>query len=277
MNTIEQSIGVAATKIAKEIGANSIVSIESVDAEKYEGTDELGIKVTIFKKVQPKSYKKIEYKTKTRKLEAGSVIPVKEILMEAITKDYIKKGEKVVCIEDGSMGTGYKGLLLIFDVDDVFFKMGKQNISEKINQEIIEATLEIAMKIATEGREGKHVGTAFIIGDISELNKYLKQLIINPFRGLEEKAKITDPSIRETVKEFAQLDGVFIIDEEGHIISAGTYLDVNTSNLEFPEGFGTKHRSCAAITKETDAIAIVVSESGGRVRILKNGRIAIKV
>jgi diadenylate cyclase len=277
MNTIEQSIGVAATKIAKEIGADSIVSIESVDPEKYEGTDEMGIKVTIFKKVQPKSYKKIEYKTKTRKLEAGSVIPVKEILMEAITKDYIKKGEKVVCIEDGSMGTGYKGLLLIFDVDDVFFKMGKQNISEKINQEIIEATLEIAMKIATEGREGKHVGTAFIIGDISELNKYLKQLIINPFRGLEEKAKITDPSIRETVKEFAQLDGVFIIDEEGHIISAGTYLDVNTSDLEFPEGFGTKHRSCAAITKETDAIAIVVSESGGRVRILKGGRIAIKV
>ncbi len=277
MNTIEQSIGVAATKIAKEIDANSIVSIESADPEKYEDTDELGIKVTIFKKVQPKSYKKIEYKTKTRKLEAGSVIPVKEILMEAITKDYIKKGEKVVCIEDGSMGTGYKGLLLIFDVDDVFFKMGKQNISEKINQEIIEATLEIAMKIATEGREGKHIGTAFIIGDLSELNKYLKQLIINPFKSLEEKAKITDPSMRETIKEFAQLDGVFIIDEEGHIISAGTYLDVNFTDLEFPEGFGTKHRSCAAITKETDAIAIVVSESGGRVRILKNGRIAIKV
>ena len=277
MNTIEQAIGVAATKIAKEIDANSNVSIESADPEKYEDTDEMGIKVTIFKKVQPKSYKKIEYKTKTRKLEAGSVIPVKEILMEAITKDYIKKGEKVVCIEDGSMGTGYKGLLLIFDVDDVFFKMGKQNISEKINQEIIEATLEIAMRIASEGREGKHVGTAFIIGDISELNKYLKQLIINPFKNLDEKVKITDPAMRETVKEFAQLDGVFVIDEEGHIISAGTYLDVNTSDLEFPEGFGTKHRSCAAITKETDAIAIVVSESGGRVRILKNGRIAIKV
>ena len=277
MNTIEQSIGTAATKIAKEIDANSIVSIESSHSEKYEDSNELEIKVTIFKKFQPKAYKKIEYKTKIRKLEPGSVIPVKEILMEAITKDYIKKGEKVVCIEDGSMGTGYKGLLLIFDVDDVFFKMGKQNISEKINQEIIEATLEIAMKIANEGREGKHVGTAFIIGDLSELNKYLKQLIINPFKSLEEKVKITDPSIRETVKEFAQLDGVFIIDEEGYIISAGTYLDVNFSDLEFPEGFGTKHRSCAAITKETDAIAIVVSESGGRVRILKGGRIAIKV
>ena len=277
MNPIEQAIGSAATKIAREINSDAIISIEKLTGEEYEEDSHLNIKVTIFKRIEPKKYKKAEYKTKTRKLEAGSVIPVKEILMEAITKDYIKKGEKVVCIEDGSMGTGYKGLLLIFDVDDVFFKMGKQNISEKINQEIIEATLEIAMKIATEGREGKHVGTAFIIGDISELNKYLKQLIINPFRGLEEKAKITDPSIRETVKEFAQLDGVFIIDEEGHIISAGTYLDVNTSNLEFPEGFGTKHRSCAAITKETDAIAIVVSESGGRVRILKNGRIAIKV
>ena len=196
--------------------------------------------------------------------------------MEAITKDYIKKGEKIVCIEDGSMGTGYKGVLFIFDVDEVFFKIGKQNISEKISPEIIEATLDIALEISREGREGRRIGTAFIIGDISELNKYLRQLIINPFNNMDEKIKITDLSIKETIKEFSQLDGVFIIDEEGHIISAGTYLDINTE-IDLPGGFGTKHRACAAITKETESVAIVVSESGGKVRILKDGRIAVKV
>lgn len=277
MNLIEQSIGAAATKIAREINADGIISIEKLCKDEYEEDENLDIKVTIFKKVQPKVFKKIEYKTKIKKLETGSIIPVKEILMEAITKDYIKKGEKVVCIEDGSMGTGYKGVLFIFDVDEVFFKIGKQNISEKISPEIIEAVLDIALEISQEGREGRRIGTGFIIGDLSELNRYLKQLIINPFQNLSEKIKITDLSIKETVKEFAQLDGVFIIDLEGHIISAGTYLDVNTSELEFPSGFGTKHRSCAAITKETDSVAIVVSESGGKVRILKDGRIAVKV
>ncbi len=277
MNLIEQSIGAAATKIAREINADGIISIEKLQKEEYEENEDLSIKVTIFKKVQPKVFKKIEYKTKIKKLETGSIVPVKEILMEAITKDYIKKGEKVVCIEDGSMGTGYKGVLFIFDVDEVFFKIGKQNISEKISPEIIEAVLDIALEISHEGREGRRIGTGFIIGEISELNKYLKQLIINPFQNLNEKIKITDLSIKETIKEFSQLDGVFIIDTEGHIISAGTYLDINTSDLEFPSGFGTKHRSCAAITKETDAIAIVVSESGGKVRIMKDGRIAVKV
>jgi DNA integrity scanning protein DisA with diadenylate cyclase activity len=275
MNPIEQAIGTAATKIAKDINADSIVSIERIIKEEYE--EEINIKITIFKRVQPKVFKKIEYNTKTKKLEPGSILPVKEILMEAITKDYIKKGEKVVCIEDGSMGAGYKGILFIFDVDDVFFKMGKQNISEYIDQGIIEAVLSIAMEISHEGREGKKIGTGFVIGDISEINKYLKQLIINPFGRLEEKVKITDPSIKETIKEFSQLDGVFVIDLEGNIVSAGTYLDVNLTDFEFPEGFGTKHRSCAAITKNTNAISIVISESGGKIRILKDGRIAVKV
>ncbi len=277
MNLIEQSIGAAATKIAREINADGIVSIEKIQKEEYEEEEKLDIKVTIFKKVQPKVYKKIEYKTKIKRLETGSIVPVKEILMESITKDYIKKGEKIVCIEDGSMGTGYKGVLFIFDVDEVFFKMGKQNISEKISPEIIEAVLDIAREISQEGREGRKIGTAFIIGEISELNRYLKQLIINPFGRLDEKIKITDLSVKETVKEFAQLDGAFIIDEEGHIISAGTYLDINISDIDLPGGFGTKHRACAAITKETNAIAITVSESGGKVRILKDGRIAVKI
>ena len=276
MNPIEQAIGIAATKIAKEINSDSIISIERIERDEYD-EDNLDIKVSIFKRIQPKVFKKIEYKTKTRKLEPGSIIPVKEILMEAITKDYIKKGERVVCIEDGSMGTGYKGVLFIFDVDEVFFKIGKQNVSEHINSEIVEATLSIALEISHEGREGRKIGTAFILGNISELNKYLRQLIINPFKNLDEKIKITDPSIKETIKEFSQLDGVFVIDEEGHIVSAGTYIDINFLEANLPEGFGTKHRSCAALTKETDAIAIVVSESGGKVRILKDGRIAVKV
>ena len=160
---------------------------------------------------------------------------------------------------------------------DIFFKLGKQNISEYISPEIIEAILNIAIELGREGREGKKIGTAFVVGSISELNKYLKQLIINPFRGLDEKVKINNPHIKETIKEFAQLDGVFVVDEEGYIVSAGTYLNINSSDIDLPQGFGTRHRACAAITKETSAIAITVSESGGIVRIFKEGRIAVRI
>jgi len=277
MENIEETIGQAATKIAKDVKANCIISLEQVAKEQYDESNQLDVKVTIFKQMKPGVYKKIEYQTKIKKIESGSIIPVKEVLMEAITKKYIEKGERVVCIEDESMGTGYKSVLFIFDVDKIFFDISKHKLSENIESNVIETIINLSSEIALEGREGRKVGTAFIIGTPSELSKYLRQLIINPFSGLLEKVKVTDPNIRETIKEFAQLDGVFVIDTDGTIISTGTYINIDTEGVELPPGFGTRHRACAALTKQTNSLAIVVSESGGIVRVFKNGKLIMKV
>ena len=91
--------------------------------------------------------------------------------------------------------------------------------------------------------------------------------------------QITDPDIKETMKGFSQLDGVFFIDQNGTILSAGTHinLDMTAANLEGLEGFGTRHRYSAAMTRVTNSIAVVVSESGGTVRVFKEGRIVMKL
>jgi len=109
------------TVIFMESGRVNKVLTLKIKEEEYEEDHDLNIKVTIFKKSKPKIYNKVEYKTKIKRLYPGSIIPIKEILIGAINKNYIKKGEKIVCIEDGSMGTGYKGTLFIFDVDEIFF------------------------------------------------------------------------------------------------------------------------------------------------------------
>ncbi len=275
MPPIENLIGTAATSIAKDIKADAIVSIEKIIKEEYEESNEIEIKVSVFKKVKKGVFKKTEYNTTSRKLEPGSIIPIKEILIGAINKKYINKGEKIVCVEDGSLGSGYKGVLFIFDVDEVFFKISQHKLSEKIGSEVIESVINLASELGREGREGRHVGTAFIISEHSDISKYLRQLIINPFSSTE--SKITDPEIKETVKEFSQLDGAFIIDAEGKIISSGTYIDIDSNEVDLHHGFGTRHRACAAITKETDAIAIAVSSSGGKVRIFKDGKIVMKI
>ena len=277
MANIEESIGQAATKIAKDVGANCIVSLEQKEKEEYTDSEHLDVKVSIFKQIKPGVYKKIEYETKIRKVESGSIIPIKEVLMEAINKKYIEKGERVVCIEDESMGSGYKSVLFIFDVDKIFFNISQHKLAENIDSNVVETVINIASEIALEGREGRKVGTAFIIGDSQEISKHLRQLIINPFSGLSEKIKITDPDIRETIKEFAQLDGVFVINKDGTIISTGAYINISDEGIDLPPGFGTRHRACAAITKQTDSLAIVVSESGGVVRVFKNGRIVMRV
>lgn len=279
MKGIEESIGHAATKIAKDINASSIISIERVEKDTYEETPyHLDVKVTVFKKIKKDVYRKSEYETKIRKLESGSVAPVKELLMEGINKNYINKGDRVVCVQDESMGTGYKGLLFIFDVDRIFFDISTHNLAQNAPSDVVETIINIALEIAREGREGRKIGTAFIIGDRAEISKYIRQLIINPFAGYSDQSrKITDPLIRETIKEFAQLDGAFVIDNSGTIITTGAYIDIEAKDVDLPPGFGTRHRNCSALTKETNAIAVVVSESGGIVRVFKEGRITMKL
>src|SRR3989338_250918 len=276
---IGPAVGEAAVIVSESVGAHCIVSIEK---KVHEAIDEdspfyMDIKVGVFRKVKDKVYAKEEYTTKIKKPEQGHMAPLRKILMSAINKKYISKGERVVCIQDESIGTGYKGAIFIFDVDNLFFNLSTHKLVENFNSDIIETVVDMALEIGREGREGKKVGTAFVIGNKDEIMNHTKQLIINPFLGYtEDSRKITDPRMRETVKEFAQLDGCFMVDESGTILSAGTYINVDSVDLiDIPHGYGTRHRCCAAITKKTNAVAVVVSESGGKVKIFKNGRLVM--
>ncbi len=273
---IEEIIGQAAARIAQDIGANCVTSIERKGIDIVD-RDHLIVQVSIFRKFGEGNFKKVEYQTKMRKVMSGSVVPIKELLMEAVNKKYISKGDRIVCVEDESLGMGYKGLLFIFDVDKIFFNISNLNLASNISAEVLEATINIAIEISKEGREGKKIGTAFIIGAKEELDKYTKQMIMNPFSGYpEEYRKITELNMNGTIKEFAQLDGVFVIDQSGLILSAGTYINVDASSIELP-GYGTRHRCSAAITKACSAIAVVVSESGGIISIFKNGKLVVKL
>jgi transitional endoplasmic reticulum ATPase len=147
-----------------------------------------------------------------------------------------------------------------------------------IQDVILKSVLDIAAEISNEGREGKPIGTAFIIGDSKTVLAKSKQLVLNPFEGHPyEKRLITNPEIQENIKEFAQLDGAFVIADDGYIECAGRYLTADASGINLPEGFGTRHSSVAAITMIANAIGIVISQSGGWIRIIKKGRIEAKI
>lgn len=277
---IEEFVGLAATRVARDIGANGIVSIEQRKTEQNFSQDSMyiDVSVTIFKKAKENVYSKQGYFTKIRKTTDASVIPIKELLMEAIGKRYVDKGDLLVCVVDGSIGMGYKSMMFVFEVDKILFNIGTHNLSQEINPNVIETILEIALELTNEGREGKGIGTAFIIGDKSDILRYTKQLIINPFTAYPETAKnILDPMLRETVKEFSQLDGVFVINKDGTIISCGTYIDIDTSKVDLFHGLGTKHRSCAALTKEVNCIGVVVSQSGGKITVFKDGKAVMRL
>ncbi|NJD78699.1 MAG: hypothetical protein FIB08_16665 [Candidatus Methanoperedens sp.] len=147
-----------------------------------------------------------------------------------------------------------------------------------IEKAIFEAVLGMAVEISQEGREGHSIGTAFILGDSANIMAKSRQLILNPFAGHSRETRmVSDPEIRDNVKEFAQLDGVFVISAEGVVEAAGRYITVDTGMVSIPRGLGTRHSSVAAITSLTKALGVVVSQSGGVIRIFKAGRIAVTI
>jgi len=147
-----------------------------------------------------------------------------------------------------------------------------------VNEKVFEAVIKIALEISTEGREGRSIGTAFILGDSSSVLAKSRQLILNPFRGYErEERLVTSPDMLDNIKEFAQLDGAFVITGDGVVEAAGRYITLDTGMVELPKGLGTRHNSVAAITKRTESIGIVVSQSGGVIRIFRNGLVAATV
>lgn len=147
-----------------------------------------------------------------------------------------------------------------------------------VSESVFEAVIKIAVEISTEGREGRSIGTAFILGDSANVLAKSSQLILNPFQGYRrEERLITDPDMLDNIKEFAQLDGAFVISGDGVVEAAGRYITIDTGKVKLKKGLGTRHFSIAAMTQSTESIGIVISQSGGIIRIFRKGQIAATV
>lgn len=147
-----------------------------------------------------------------------------------------------------------------------------------VQEEVLGEVLRIAMEISHEGREGHSIGTAFLVGDSGNVMARSRQLVLNPFAGHNrDKIKLTDAEIGDNIKEFAQLDGVFVVSGDGVVESAGRYITMDTGMVRIPRGLGTRHSSVAAVTLATKALGVVVSQSGGVIRIIKDGKIVVTI
>ncbi len=139
--------------------------------------------------------------------------------------------------------------------------------------QVLEQTIQLAVEVAREGREGRKVGTIFVIGDEEAVLKESRPLILDPLQGHPiESKKIDDVNMRETAKELSQLDGAFVVSADGTVISAARYLNADSTGVDVPLGLGTRHMAAAAITRATKSVAVVVSESSV-VRVFNQGKI----
>ncbi len=155
----------------------------------------------------------------------------------------------------------------------------KEICSERrgVNTRVLEQTITLAVEIAREGREGRKIGTLFVVGDSEVVLRSSRPLILDPLYGHPDESKrIDDPNIRETLKELAQLDGAFVVSNDGVVLSATRYIDTVSDALNVPLGLGSRHMAAASVSKRTGAVAVVVSESS-MVRMFDDGELVSEI
>src|SRR6201987_4296071 len=139
--------------------------------------------------------------------------------------------------------------------------------------DILESLIGLAVEIAREGREGRRVGTLFIVGDKNAVLAKSRPFILDPLSGHPKSSlHVTNLNLRGTIKELAQLDGGFVVSGEGIFLSACRYLDALAAQVDLPLGLGSRHIAAANMSAVTSAVGIVVSESS-LVRLFCHGQL----
>jgi diadenylate cyclase len=151
--------------------------------------------------------------------------------------------------------------------------------AEGVSAGVMDALIDLAISIGVEGWEGRPVGALFVVGDSNTVMEKSRQLTLNPFQGYSEDEKnIMNPDVRHALHAFAVLDGAFIVREDGVVVAAGRYLTFDEDEeVSVPLGLGARHMAAAGISRDSEAIAIVVSQTSGSVRVFRRGKVALEL
>ena len=194
-------------------------------------------------------------------------------MLLAASNGLLAEDTDVVCVT-GPPGQRLDCIAVIRPADKfhAIFHGNVERGTARIPPAVVLRVLSLAIQLASEGREGKQIGTMFVIGDTAQVRKRARQLVLNPFHGYSRRLRnVLDPGLAETVKEFASLDGAFIVAVDGTLLSAGTYLIPETGSDELASGLGARHQAASSITARTKAMAIIISQSTGKVTIFQDG------
>lgn len=201
------------------------------------------------------------------------VMPLKTALLLAYIRGYIRYDEKVFCLNRTQSGQ-YLNLMVAMNVQQAVHPIltTPHILPDSVLPEAFERALTIVTELAYEGREGKAIGTMLILGDAKCFEPYIRPLVLNPFLGhTPAECSLLNSALDETIKEYAQLDGGFIINGNGVVVNAGVWIQAPCS-VQPPSGFGTRHATAMAFSQAVDCIIITLSSSNRQISLFRNGQ-----
>src|SRR5262249_25859947 len=206
---------------------------------------------------------------------------VKAALLVCLARGVLHRGDRVICLSgaDGSQAIDSLSVIDLASEPGQFSLFDPRSFGGDLAPEVFERVLTLATQLAAEGREGRPVGALFVVGDSERVLGQSRGLVLNPFQGHPESARnVLDPALEETLKEYAALDGAFVVRGDGVVLTPGAHLLPSPAASTHPAGgLGTRHGAAAALPPSTGAVAVCVSQSTGTVSVYKSGRVVTDI
>ena len=204
-----------------------------------------------------------------------------QALLKSISDEILSPGDGVVAIYGAFHPTSIDSVSFV-KLDDYLGRLTARDLRSlktRVPLETLKRVVDLAVAIGREGREGKPVGTMFVVGDTRKVLSMSTPAGFDPVKGYTRKERsLHDSRVREGIKEVCQLDGAILVSSDGTVEATCQLVEsAGGSLLTLSKGLGARHMAAAAITKNTSALAITVSESTGTVRLFQNGRVMLHV
>ena len=203
-----------------------------------------------------------------------------QALLECVADEFLPPGARVIAMYSG-FEAGVIDSISIIHLGEHLERLTSHDLRKletSVPLDTLKTVVDLAVEIGREGREGKPVGTLFVVGDSRKVLAMSHPTGFDPVRGYNRKERdIGDPRVREGIKEIAQMDGAFVVSPEGTVEAACRYIDASAANITLSKGLGSRHWAAAAISRVTKCVAVAVSESNGTVRIFQNGEVVLRI
>ena len=204
-----------------------------------------------------------------------------QAVLASVADSHIATGTQLVALFESGGDGDVVDTITAFSLTEKLGKLTARDLRQlktTVPLETLKVVVDLAVEIGREGREGKAIGTMFVVGDHRKVLEQSRAGGYDSVKGYPRKERsLHDTRTREGVKEVAQLDGMFVVSSDATVEAAARIIDTPQVEITMTKGLGSRHFAGAAISKNTKAIAVVVSQSSGTVRIYQDGAVVLRI
>ena len=212
--------------------------------------------------------------------ESPVIEKLTQALLTAVSLEMVPAGARMVVVYSGFEPDEIDSISFI-QLDEPLGRLTARDLKQlgtSVPLETLRLVVDLAIEIGREGREGKAIGTMFVVGDTRRVLTHCHSAGFDPVKGYARAERdLHDPKVREAVKEVAGLDGAFIISSDGIVEKAAQLVDAPHADVTLSKGLGSRHWAGAAISRVSNTLAVVVSQSSGTVRIFQGGETMLRI